>query len=200
MSGKGLCVNSHEGPEDIVWRADGIGCYTTHVLTGIVVIASLSESKPLEVMDFSTRETVKTLENPSAAEITDLAISRNGMKIYALTGIRDPKLLVWDLTKDELLLKEDLKTFYKSVRINPADDRMFVLFGDKGASFGTLNDISGEESASMETINLVSKKFSQDSEEDKLHQSIMANSVTFCTGRRHPLIGNRAGKIVEVYR
>ena len=105
VSGKGLCVNSHEGPEDIVWRADGIGCYTTHVLTGIVVIASLSESKPLEVMDFSTRETVKTLENPSAAEITDLAISRNGMKIYALTGIRDPKLLVWDLTKDELLLK-----------------------------------------------------------------------------------------------
>ena len=35
VSGKGLCVNSHEGPEDILWRHDGIGCYATHSLTGV---------------------------------------------------------------------------------------------------------------------------------------------------------------------
>ena len=155
----------------------------------------------MEFIDFSTRETVKTLDNPAAAEITDLAISRNGTKMYALTGVKDPKLLVWDLTRDELLLQENLKVLYESVRINPADDRMFVLFGGKGASFGTLNNVNGEESVSLETITLISKKFSQDSEEDKLLQSIQANSVTFCIWAPYDylLIGNRAGKIVEVH-
>ncbi len=201
VSGKGLCVNSHEGPEDILWRHDGIGCYATHSLTGNIVFASLSESKPLEFIDLSTRETVKTLDNPAAAEITDLAISRNGTKMYALTGVKDPKLLVWDITRDELILQENLKTLYDSVRINPADDRMFALFGGKGASFGTLNDINGEESISLEKINLASKKFSQDSEEEKLLQSIQANTVTFCIWAPYDylLIGNRAGKVVEVH-
>ena len=154
---------------------------------------------PVDLMDWHEREIVKSFDNPTEAEIIDMSFSRSGSKLYAISGVRDRKLILWNLDTNELVLKMDLKQDYKKVKVNPGDDRMIVLYGDHGAQVGLLNEINGSEMIHFETLNLESKKFTEDSEDEKLQASVLANFVTFCIWTPYDflLIGNRAGKVIE---
>jgi WD40 repeat protein len=200
VSGRGLCVNDASGCSDILWRNDGISCYAAHVARGMVAFAAPSALKPIEVMDFQERQTLKSFENPSASEIIDMDFSRSGNKLYAISGVRNPKLIIWDFETEKVVVNLDLKQEHRKVLVNPGDDRMFALYGDKGVQVGLVNEISGIEYVKLETLNLESKKFfTEDSEEDKLRASAEANSITCCvwTPYDYLIIGNRAGKIAE---
>ena len=95
VSGRGLCINDAHGPADIIWRGEGISCYTSHVARGWVAFAPMSTGTPIEVIDSQERELVKSFDNPVGADIIDMSFSRSGSKLYAIMGY-DQKLL-WDL-------------------------------------------------------------------------------------------------------
>lgn len=199
VSGRALAVSDSHGPSDMIWRDEGISCYTSHVARGWAAFAPSSVGMPVEVIDTHERALVTSFENPAGADIIDIAFSRSGSKLYAISGVRDPKLILWDLDTDKLVLKMDLKQDYKKIKVNPGDDRMIILYGDNGAQVGLVNEINGSEMVRFESLNLESRKFIEDSEDEKLQASVLANSVTFCiwTPYDYLLIGNRAGKIVE---
>lgn len=199
VSGRGLCINDAHGPADIIWREGGVRCYASHVARGWIAMATPSADAPIEVIDSHRRELVKSFDNPTGAEIIDISLSRSGSRMYAISGMRDQKLILWNLDTDELILKLDLKQDFKKIKTNPGDDRMIVLYGDHGAQVGLVNEINGSEMVRFETLNLESRKFVEDSEDEKLQASVLANSVTFCMWTPYDflLIGNRAGKIVE---
>lgn len=205
VSGKLLTIYDSHGPQESITRPMGINCFTRHVPNGYLAFAPLSIGSPIEIVQLETREVIFSLDNPTAAEIVRMDFSRNGHKLYAITGVLDPKIIVWDLSDGEkVLAMSALHLNYTGLSVNPGDDCLSALYGDEGTTIAILREISGEYSFHLENVQVTPEYRGENdatrSEEEKLVATNLANAATLVTWFPfdYLMIGNRQGLIVEV--
>jgi WD40 repeat protein len=205
ITGSSLTIYDAHGPSEVITRPAGINAFTRHIPSGHLAFAPVSVSSPIEIISLDTREIIFSLDNPTSAEIVCMDFSRNGHKLYAITGVLDPKLIVWDLSDGEKVSAIcDLSLNYMGLSINPGDDCLASLYGDEGTTIAILREISGEYSFHLENVS-VTPDYGGDteiqrSEEEKLVATNLANAATSVTWFPfdYLMIGNRQGLIVEV--
>ena len=114
ISGKSLCIyDLTKGLREMLWRPDtGIGCIASHLDHEYLAIAP-SSGNVLELLNFSSQQVIATFEIPCASEVVNMAFSRDGGKLFVITGVSDSKLLAFDVTK----VRVEIGGFYSCLRI-----------------------------------------------------------------------------------
>ena len=204
ISGKALCIyDINRGPREMIWRPNtGICCIASHIGNEYLALAPMKAGAEIELINFSTQETICALENPCDSEIINMEFSRDGTKLFAVSGISDQRLLCWSIKNSALLFSEVLKRHAKKLSINPADSNMIAFHGDQGLCIGTISEISGTYSVRFEwaSIEADARDDYETSDDEKMAASALSNSIMFVKWMPFDFIvlGNRQGNVVEV--
>ena len=186
----------------MLWRPDGgIGCIASHLDNEYLAIAPVS-GNVLELLNFSSQQVVATFEIPCTSEVVNMAFSRDGGKLFVITGVSDSKLIAFDVMKKELLFSEDLKDNSKNLVVNPSDDNLIALYGDDGLKLCIVNEIMGSYSILFEPVVVESEYRYDDyevSDDDKMAATTLGNSITFVQWMpfNYLVFGNRQGNVLE---
>jgi WD40 repeat protein len=197
ISGNSLCIYElKKGPREMIWREQGIGCICTHVGSESLALAPSVAAGPIEIVHFSNEEVTHTFIPPATSEIISMEFSRDGNKLYALSGLSDPKVMCWSIPDDALVFCEPVKGNYTKIHVSPGNDSALIFSGDEGCCVATVTEITGSHHVRMEAVSL-----SDDEAEDEalLADAAASDAITFVMWLPfdYVILGNRKGLLVE---
>lgn len=249
ISGNGVCLmDVSKGPRDIIWRPElGISKFVTHLSTNrMVLVPKMALGASLEVVDLTDlaavgssstssssaismttagfshhhhRENHISLKNPTEAKIVDVAFTRTGDRLYAITGDLDPKLICWDTsptsdTYHEILFVNDLPhATYKKCVVNPLDGNKVCMYGGNGLLLATVTVVMDTYNVKLDPIAIDQASSSRSDVGDVANNALAASAttskiativrnkaVTFATwtNSNRLLIGSAQGSIYDV--
>ena len=211
ITGKSIyIVGLAQGPKEMIWRLEGgISTITSHILTHRLAIAPEIAKFDVEIIDFLAQQSPILLKNPSSAKIIDMAFSRDGEYVFAISSSLDSKVFAWHLRSRSLTFVSDLPANFASVAVNPADWTKFVLSGDEGLYMGSIIEIMGVSSIKYDKVVLDDIQIAPQNEEEQTNvngtstvtsSSFAPTSIKFALWApfNRIFIGTKSGLICEV--
>ena len=202
-SGNALCTyDLTHGPREMIWRRNGIGCITSHVAKDRLAIASVLAGTAIELMQISNEESVCWLENPTNGEIISMSFSRDGSKLFAISGNTNQRFVCWSLSEGgALLFSEEVSMSVRHIRSNPNNENCVAFYGEEGLTVAVVNEISGAYSIRFQNVFIdpVLGEY-ENSEEERISATALSNSITFVTWLPFDFmcVGNLQKNLVEI--
>ena len=163
---------ANQVPKEMIWRLEGgISTITSHILTHRLAIAPEIAKFDVEIIDFLAQQSPILLKNPSSAKIVDMAFSRDGEYVFAISSSLDSKVFAWHLRSRSLTFVSDLPANFASVAVNPADWTKFILSGEEGLYMGSIIEIMGVSSIKYDKIVLDDIQITPQNEEGQPNRS-----------------------------
>lgn len=161
LTGNALCIyDTTKGPREMLWKMEkGLACFAACLNTQSMIftssLPSADSSTNIEVVNTADQSVKGELYNPTACPVLFLAFSREGDKIYGITGTSDHRLLVWSSGNEpRLLVNKELPRSFSSCSSNPCNSNQIILSGDDGIMVGTMSEVLGNYSIKLEEVDL----------------------------------------------
>lgn len=205
IQGNTLCISDLEkGPREMILRCDtGISCFASHPRSGLIALAPIFGSTSIEIMRISTQQIEISLGVPTSAPLIDIAFSRNGDCLYAISDASESLIMCWEVSSGNLRFSSSLGKGYKKVIPNPVHESLFAVYGHEGIVVGTITNIMGSFSVRFDAV-VIEPEFRYDeadiSPSERQAATVLANTIPCAvwTPFDFLLIGNLQGNILEV--
>jgi hypothetical protein len=210
VTGKSVCVvDVGVGPREMIWRPNsGIRKIASHVDSSRLALIPALPGFHIEVLSFPDQLLIAVLQNPTETAIIEIAFSRNGDRLCALSESMEQKAIAWDVNSQKILFTFDLSYNFLYCSFNPADSDQILLYGNEGIGVGVVNEIVDIYSFKIrmietETEKELSKEKSQSIDSDKVKSAAFSdflNQMQFViwSSINKFLVGVRSSKIFEV--
>lgn len=141
VSGNGIVIVDVSGPKDIIWRdVNGISAITTHVLQKWLAIAPKTSGLSIEILDGVMQKTLFSLKTPSNVSVVDMAFSKDGARLAALTDITDRRLVLYGVSAREILHSYALEDSVTRMQFNPGNANLLVLSNAENMFVGVYSE------------------------------------------------------------
>ncbi len=161
ITGNSLCIyDTTKGPREMLWKTDrGISsfaaCMSTQSMIYTPILPSVELQYNVEVVNTADQTEKGELLNPAVCPIIYLAFSRDGDKIFGITGTIDHRLLVWSNGNGfTLLVNKELPKNFLHCSSNPCNSNQVILTGRDGIMVGIVSEVLGTYSLKLEEVDL----------------------------------------------
>ena len=160
ISGIGICIHDlTSGPKEILWRHDyGIKTFKFSPSNSKLVLSHDTNNSNIEVLSCPSFSLICELKNPAIGKIPSLSFSFDGEKLVGLSDYLDHKLIVWDVSNQEIILTSQLKTIFTTCKVNPINANSISLISSTCIQIAEINEMYGDYSVQFKPIELDSLK------------------------------------------
>lgn len=156
VQGNALCVlEASRGPREMLLRMEGgISCFASHPQSGSVALASAFGGNTVEIVKYATQQLEMTVKVPTNARLVDMAFSRSGEKLFALSDTSESLVICWDLGSGEVLFSRPTEGSFSKIVVNPGNDSLLAIYGSKGIKVGVVSEIMGSHSVAFAAVTI----------------------------------------------